>query len=68
MDWVNGKWFAPRPTPEEAARGIREFLDAIDLDATVEDAEMLDLLRPRQPDKPGGMVTPDEARLRGSSG
>ena len=48
MDWVSGKWFAPRPTPEEAARGVREFLDAIDLNATIEDAEMLELLRPKR--------------------
>jgi endoglucanase len=45
MDWVHGKWFAPRPTPDGAAQGLRDFLEAIDLDATAEDVEMTDLLR-----------------------
>jgi hypothetical protein len=50
--WIAKRWFARRPTPEEAAAAIREFLDAAACDRTSEDPQMRNALQPPHRDGP----------------
>jgi len=62
--WIAKRWFARRPTPEEAAVAIREFLDAAACDRPREDPQMRDALQPPHRDglAPKGAERPPAAQ------